>query len=110
MPAARITDRATSHAAARAALVGLRDSQQAVLAVMRRERVGMTDDQLVVAYDFWRSKLHLPPQSVSGIRTRRAELERLGLVLDVGTTRNQHGRRCTLWAAASLDAQQELGL
>ena len=75
---ARTTDPDTSHAAAHS--VGdLRLSQAAVLKVM--EGIGAcTDEWLVFSYPAYRDTFDLPPQSPSGIRSRRAELVRLGLV------------------------------
>jgi hypothetical protein len=68
----------TSHAAA-ASLVSVtcRQSQQAILDLLRT--VGpMTDTELIARYP------GDPPQSESGLRTRRSELVAAGLVADSG--------------------------
>lgn len=83
---ARRTDPQTSHAAA-AGLTPerLRVSQEAVLAVLTA--FGPLHDEALVAV--YREQTRQDPgliwQSDSGIRTRRAELVRLGLVRDSGT-------------------------
>lgn len=89
-PRARLTDPATSHAAARS--VGdLRESQAAVLLCFLQHGP-MHDEKLEVRYS------QRPQQSESGLRTRRRELVDLELLQDAGeTTLTVHGRRTTIW-------------
>lgn len=94
---ARRTDPDTSKQAAKS-LGDLRPSQKAVLTVFEDWRVPMTDEQLVGAYRRAAEAERVPPQSVSGIRTRRRELTDAGLLVDTEereTTRS--GRKAILW-------------
>lgn len=83
----RSSDPWTSWAAARSLPLDLRDTQAAVLAALI-ERGPSTLEQLCDRYD----ELHAtdserwPRQSVSGVRTRCAELCDVGLVEDTGRT------------------------
>lgn len=90
---ARRSDPDTSHqAAASLSSDRLRTAQSAVLACLRRHGP-MTDEDLVVRYDG-------VPQSPSGLRTRRDELVRRGLVVDTGDRRpTVSGRSAKVWAA-----------
>lgn len=102
MPEARTTDPTTSHEAADS--IGeatLRESQSWVLAVLAYTGPA-TDEKLVSDYcslaDRWD---HIPPQSPSGIRTRRHELVGMGKIRDTGTRAALHsGRNATVWAVA----------
>lgn len=76
---ARSSDPATSHQAAARVTGNLRETQEHVLTVFRRHGA-MTDVELVQRYE----ESDLPPQSDSGIRTRRRELVDLGEVEDSG--------------------------
>lgn len=77
VPHARKTDPETSHAAA-TSLGDLRASQREVLQLFHR--FGALDDRSLIA-----CAAHAGVrQSDSGLRTRRAELVRLGLVYDTG--------------------------
>lgn len=93
---ARSTDPATSHSAARSiSSEAIRRSQEEVLEVMRMWTGGFYDEQLVATMRARGTK-----QSVSGIRTRRAELRDKGLVYDTGKReRLQSGRMSIVWAA-----------
>ena len=93
---ARTTDPYTSHLAA--ASLGedkLRESQAAVLRFIKRcGSAGCDDGKLVTSYN------GLVPQSPSGLRTRRAELVRRGLVRDSGRiTVMPSGRKAIIWEA-----------
>ena len=91
---ARRTDPYTSHEAARS-VTGIRASQQHVLSVLREHPEGLIDEELVREV---RSKV---PMSISGVRTRRAELVELGLVRDSGDVRlTESNRRSIVWRAA----------
>jgi hypothetical protein len=91
-PAARSSDPATSHqAAASISSERLRESQAHVLDTLRLDGP-LTDERLV--------DLIAPMQSPSGVRTRRAELVALGLVVDSGRReRTQSGRSSIVWRA-----------
>jgi hypothetical protein len=84
---ARRSDPPTSHAAARS-VKDLRASQYAVLRCFY-ECGPMHDEMLLARYTG-------PPQSDSGLRTRRHELERLGLLQDSGKTATTRSRRATV--------------
>lgn len=88
---ARRTDPGTSWEAARS-VTGIRESQAEVLALFR-EHGPMTDEEARARY---RGK-----QSLSGFRTRRAELVDRGLIRDTNERRGMTtGRRAVVWAAA----------
>ena len=100
--AARRTDPDTSHAAA-ASVKDLTGKQAAVLRIVRllTDRTGgATDEQIAAAYQTDLPWEALPVQSDSGLRTRRCELVRRGLVADSGERRlNAAGRKCAVWVA-----------
>lgn len=98
---ARRSDPETSKDAA-ASVRRIRESQADVLSVLRRHGP-VSDEELLVRYRFeqHREGACIVPQSDSGIRTRRAELVRLGAVIDSGlrgTTTS--GRKTVLWKVA----------
>jgi hypothetical protein len=95
---ARSTDPETSWAAARSITPdALRANQSAVLQVLGKYGP-MTDEQLADEYarcDWF------APQSPSGLRTRRHELQELGLVEDSGErARLRSGRQAIVWRAS----------
>lgn len=90
---ARATDPQTSHEAAASVTPNLRESQAAVLDLLRRYGP-MTDVELIAAAR--RDDVRL---SDSGIRTRRHELEAMGLVKRAGTVKLGN-RSHTRWAAS----------
>ena len=94
-PRARRTDPKTSHDAAD----GVRDvtaTQDYVLRALRRPR---TDVELVEAY---RNFKRAPRASESGLRTRRSELVRRGLVRDSGRRIVlESGRAAIVWEKVS---------
>ena len=96
MPNARKTDRATSHEAAQS-VVEVTDTQLAIYKLLTKR---MTDEELVQAYLTRASLNKAPWASVSGIRSRRSELERKGLVREVGFAKSKSGRRATVWGRA----------
>ncbi len=92
---ARTTDPATSHqAAASVSRRAMTRGRAAVLTVFRT--LGpMTDEALLGVYD---TKNIEPHQSESGLRTRRSELVKMGLLRDSGRVQaNRNGRMCTVW-------------
>ena len=95
MAKARNTDPITSHLAAES----VRDvtaTQEYVLKALRRNR---TDVELVEAY---RSLKTAPRASESGIRSRRAELVRKGMVVDTGRrVRLDSGRYAIVWGRSN---------
>ena len=94
---ARTSDPDTSHAAAQSLTPEtLRLSQTAVLSVLTAYPAGLTDQGLALVYgNRW------PAQSESGLRTRRAELVRGGMVVDTGRReRLASGRQAVVWAVA----------
>ena len=99
VPRARRTDPVTSHEAARSIpLDSLTERQQAVLLVFQGEG-SMSDEMLLVAYRSakWRS-FKLPKQSDSGLRTRRSELSRAGLLVPMYYGLTRAGRKTQFWA------------
>ena len=103
---ARATDPSTSHAAA-AKIVDLTNRQAVVLSILRYQLDGEATDEelceqyqsLATEYDVESALGSLPPQSRSGIRTRRRELVDRGLVLDTGRKRTlPSGNKGIVWA------------
>jgi len=76
-PVARTTDPGTSHVAALVAGLKVRESQLRVLEALAAGP--MTDEEMQVAL--------MVPMSLSGSRTRRKELTRMGMVAATGRTR-----------------------
>ena len=94
-PHARLGDPKTSHDAARS-VQNLSKSRGAVLYMLKRYGP-MTQDALVRRYQ---SSMAAPLQSDSGIRSRVAELVRMGLAEPTGETAVlASGRRALIWAA-----------
>lgn len=93
---ARLSDPETSHQAA-ASVGDLRLSQAAILQFLSTFGP-MTDERLVDTYTaFWR-QWDYPAQSPQGIRSRRAELVRLGLVEFTGEKALMStGRMARVW-------------
>lgn len=94
IPMARLTDPSTSHEAA-ASVNDVRTSQRFIYGMIRALG-GATDEELVR-----RVKSAQVAMSESGIRTRRSELVRLGLIVDSGARkRTASGRRSIVWVVA----------
>ena len=92
---ARSTDPDTSHEAARS-IGEMTGKRQAVLDIIRAIGRG-TDEDFVDAYHATTA----PQQSASGIRTRRAELTLMGLVVDTGERKvRRSGRGAIVWGIA----------
>ena len=90
-------DPETSLAAAES-VTKITEKQEAVLGLIRG-RGPFTDEELSVAYDQG-VPFGLPRQSPSGLRTRRSELERRGLVRWTGEHRKlASGRMARVWEA-----------
>jgi hypothetical protein len=80
MPHARTTDPQTSHAAAKS-VSEISNTKKAILSLLRKHQ---TDMQLVANYIKLVRQNKAPRASESGIRSRRAELVKLGFVKDTG--------------------------
>jgi hypothetical protein len=94
MAHARNTDPITSHEAA-ASVNDITKTQEFILKALVRPR---TDIDLVEAY---RNLKLAPRASESGIRSRRAELVRAGLIMDTGErVKLASGRNAIVWAKA----------
>lgn len=97
---ARRSDPQTSHEAAKS-VKKITATQSAILAVLQVS--AKTDELLILCYHS-RSAKHpdlYPKASPSGIRSRRAELVRLGYVKDSGRTAQiSTGRQATVWSVA----------
>jgi len=92
---ARTMDPETSHEAAES-VRNVTTTQEYVLRALRRPR---TDPELLEAY---RQFKRAPRASESGIRSRRAELVRAGLVRDSKRrVRLESGRRAIVWEKTS---------
>jgi hypothetical protein len=92
MPYARTADPYTSHEAAKS-VNNVTQTQQAILQLLEKP---MTDEQLVNAYQAG----SYPAASESGIRSRRAELARKGLLVIVTTSLTANGRKARVWTVS----------
>jgi hypothetical protein len=101
MPMARVSDPKTSHEAA-ASVRAVTATHDRIIEVL--ERYGPASDEDINAYYFNLAELfEWPPVSPSGLRSRRAELVKLGKVVDTGErTKTASGRSTILWELASL--------
>lgn len=120
---ARSSDPATSVDAADKASLRMNDSRAAVLECFHRafrevenipkfghrtrysephgaEGARFTDAELVVQYNRHREQFDWPPQTDSGIRSRRADLVKMNKLRKVGITKNDRGSTTTLWGLA----------
>lgn len=96
---ARRTDPQTSHDAA-ASVDKIRASQQAVLTVLRRFPQGLSDTDLIEEYGKLAELGAVPRQSPSGLRSRRSELTKVGMVIDSGERATLvTGRKAIVWMA-----------
>lgn len=97
---ARRTDPTTSHEAAKS-VRNQTDTHERILELF--ERFGdATDEDLLVYWGQMASLNDWPPISPSGLRSRRAELVALGLVVNTGEKSiTNSGRSCIVWDRAS---------
>jgi hypothetical protein len=94
MPQARRTDPQTSHDAAKS-VKDINKTKQAILSLLRKHQ---SDMQLVANYSKLVRQNKAPRASESGIRSRRAELVKLGLVKDTGKRdRSASNRQMIVW-------------
>jgi hypothetical protein len=93
---ARTSDPDTSHAAADTVIDPNKGTYRRIISLIRLRRDGLSDEQL---FDLWSEArdADYPPISPSGLRSRRSELTRHGLIVPGGEGRTRAGRRCTLW-------------
>lgn len=98
---ARRSDPETSHAAAASiSPAELRSSQAAVLRIFSGSAAALklTDDEIAAVYRIHVDRWDAPPQSPSGLRTRRRELVDLGYLRDSGDRhRLPSGRQSIAW-------------
>jgi hypothetical protein len=96
MPNARLTDPETSWEAAKS-ISNLASTKAAILAILAK--ASMTDYQLVKEFNKQVQAGVIEPASESGIRSRRAELTKLGRVIDTGQREVlPSGRKAIIWA------------
>lgn len=111
-PVARTSDPHTSHDAADSIpSPEIRVRQKAVLTIL--ERGGpRTDEEIFAIYAGVEGTSNVfPPQSPSGLRTRRCELVRAGYVTDTGDRRElRSGRMAIVWAASDPRVRQPVDL
>lgn len=100
MPHARSTDPFTSHIAAETVL-HISKLQKTILDILKKPA---TDEQLIERYQALVAKGKALPASESGIRSRRSELDRMGLIEAVGESQTRFFRRCLVWKAVKRDA------
>ena len=94
MPQARRTDPQTSHDAANS-VKNINKNKKAILVLLRKHQ---SDMQLVANYSKLVRQNKAPRASESGIRSRRAELVRLGLVKDTGKRdKSASNRQMIVW-------------
>lgn len=100
-PVARNTDPLSSWEAARS-VHDVTAKQAAVYKILRLWPLGLTDDEIAVRYVRYAGSFSFPFQSPSGLRTRRKELCRKGLVDDSGSRRRTaSGRLAIVWIVTS---------
>jgi hypothetical protein len=92
---ARSTDPQTSHDAA-ASVTHVSETQAAILVLLRS--TPMCDERLVEQYRTWEPLENLPKATDQSIRSRRAELVRMGLVVAADyRERMSTGRMGQVW-------------
>ena len=94
---ARTTDPQPSHAAAASLTVDRLSAARYAVYWALREWPGLTDAALVDRYHRARKAYGWPQQTDSGIRTRRQELHRGGLLRVCGEVRLPSGRMARRW-------------
>lgn len=99
MPKARTTDPQTSHEAAES-VQHLTQTQMGILNVLSISRYPLTDQEIASIYQSQVRHKLAPMASESGLRSRRAELTELGLVVPKGFGRTASGRRSISWGLA----------
>lgn len=96
---ARHTDPQTSHDAA-ATVKNITQTKQHILQILSLG--DRTDEELISKYKIWGEANGWKPISESGIRSRRADLVKAGLVIDSGKTKTlPTGRQAIIWRKAN---------
>lgn len=96
---ARNTDPKTSHeAAASVALGDINQTQRAIVALLTINQ--MTDDDLFDRFFQGAEKGYWKHASQQGVRSRRSELVKLGVVRAKAYTKTKFGRTTTVWGIA----------
>lgn len=99
MPYARLTDPTTSHEAAARVTEDALTQTQAIILKLLADPEGMTDEQLVLAYQAYCRMAGISNvSSPSGIRSRRNELYRAGKVEAIAYGKSTSGRRSIVWS------------
>ena len=93
---ARHTDPTTSHQAAASVADDLTKVKKTIIALLQAPA---TDEQLLTMYNVIADHKLAPKQSPSGIRTRRNELYRAGLLEAVGYGKTTSNRTSIVWKA-----------
>lgn len=100
-PVARSADPETSHEAAES-VRNVTDTHDRILGLLRSYGP-LTDSGI---REIW-TRLLFPRTTDSGLRTRRAELVKAGLVVDTGTrVKLASGRRSIVWGLASVQRDE----
>lgn len=100
---ARKSDPVTSHQAA-ASVVNIGRTREAIRSILKQFGP-QTDEQIWSNYQReWIHKGATQTASPSGLRSRRAELVRMGFVVEAGTGKTAAGRACAIWKLAGRPA------
>lgn len=99
MAFARLQDPVTSHEAADS-VANVTEVQATILDILREK--AMSDEYLVVEYQTRVYRADAKPATEQSIRSRRAELARLGLLSVAGFTVTLSGRRARVWEASNV--------
>lgn len=103
-PRARLTDPEESHDAA-ASVRDLTEKQGAILSCLELVGRPLTDPEIRQIYERDREAEGWPQQTESGLRTRRNELVKLGLVVRSGKKRLETGRMASAWGLPDRESQ-----
>lgn len=91
---ARKEDPQESHqAAASVKLENLGPVRDSIMKVLKTYKAGLRDEDIS---SYYRLRMY-PPCSPSGLRSRRSELVRMGLVEKCGVGKTTSGRNCAIW-------------
>lgn len=96
---ARSTDPQTSHQAAESVLdVDVTETQRVILKLLKTR--SMNDEQLFQIFFQGAEHGYWNHASMSGVRSRRSELTKRGLVKDCGRSKTKFGRASIIWGLA----------
>lgn len=100
MPGARITDPETSHEAAKSLKAeNLSETKRAIVKILTYKN--LTDDQIYQLFVQGADQGYWKPASISGVRSRRAELVKEGLLERKSQSKTPFGRACIVWGLAA---------